>query len=307
MKYLYIIITFILFFSCEKDNITSSDSNNDCIEIPPSQSMLGYDYTNDTNSIAFPCFNPNNGNEILFVHQRYSNSSHKLYKYNLITHNKELILTSEIYFQPDWGINNWILLGLNNNIFKIKTNGDSLIQLSFDGGIYKPVFNSISELYICSNTDKREFYVCNMDGYCVDTIKDVYITSPFDWNNENNISLPTNEGVYIYNYSNSNTSLLCEEFSGPYISRAKWINNNEFVFANKEGIYKTNIVTNLTIMINYFCNAWSYSSPDYSNELNKLIWQKVKKKKIGENLIEVKSVLVLMDTDGTNEQEIEIK
>jgi hypothetical protein len=68
-----ILIVFIFSFSCKKDE--PSSIKDDCIEIPDSQSPFGYDYEYDTNYIIGPCFNPNNENEILFIHRNYSNNS----------------------------------------------------------------------------------------------------------------------------------------------------------------------------------------------------------------------------------------
>ena len=308
MKYKYIIIILTIFISCEKDKPIKKPivENNDCIEIPPSQSIIGYDYTIDTNSLALPCFNPNNGNELLFVHQKYSNGSHKLYKYNLVTKNKKLLVETEIYSQPNWATNNWILLGLNHNIYKIKSNGDSLIQITNNGGNSNPVSNFNSNKFICSNTSQN-FYIYDFSGNIIDTLTDAYVTATFDWDKNDNILIPTYEGIYMYNYNLKTTTLYCDEFNGLLIGKGLWINDTEFIWSTDKAIYKTNISNNNTICLKSHCNAFRYFYPSYSKQSNKIIWQKVKKKKTGENLIEVKSVLVLMDTDGTNEQEIEVK
>jgi len=305
MKYLYIIITFILFFSCKKDNIISSDCNNNCIEIPQSQSFYGYDYKYDSVLYISPCFNPNNGNEILYVEKNLASGVTKLIKYNLQTFEKENILEAEIYFQPSWANNDWIIFGLNDeNIWKIKSNGDSLTQLTFIGSNFNPECNFNSNRIICSNTNQSCSFIYDFYGNPIDTLN-ITSTTTFDWNMYNKILIPINQGEYIYNYNTNEMLLYNQDLS--FAGKCQWINKNEFVVGGVSGIYKTNIITNNTEFIKKCCNAWAYFSPDYSHQLDKVIWQKTEEKKIGENLIEVKRKIILMDTDGTNEEEIEIK
>ncbi len=315
MKYLYLIILVILFFSCEKEKPTNKpiDNSDACILIPPSQSMIGYDYKIDSFTIERPCFNPNNSDEIVFFIKTYSsNITSKLIKYNLKTFEKEILLEAELYFQPSWANNDWIIFGLKDeNIWKIKSNGDSLTQLTFIGSNFNPECNYNSNRIICSNTNQGCSFIYDFYGNSIDTLN--MTSSAFDWNADNQILIKSDNGTYRYNYNTKELILYNENYYPIHFMKAQWINEDEFITSGDDGInsngaiYKTNILTGNIECIKEYCNAWIYNFPDYSPQLDKLIWQKVKKKKIGDNLIEVKFVLVLMNTDGTNEQEIEIK
>ncbi len=81
-----------------------------------------------------PCFNPNDGNDFVYVDQDLEAKTTMLIKYNLLTQQQAILLPQVgIVEQPKWGKNGWIVFSDGTNIFKLRDNGDSLTQLTFEG------------------------------------------------------------------------------------------------------------------------------------------------------------------------------
>lgn len=169
MKIINLLYCFSIFaMSCQpiqsEDSISEMDCN--CTDLPiidgPS---FGYQFiTNDSANYTRPFPNPNNADEFLFI-QRIKRFD-ALYTYNLKTKQKIKLLEGRILFVPKWGKNDWILVTREDEqIWKLKSNGDSLQQLSQIAPNYVPEWDYKSEKIIFyKNSDnpilwiKRVFY-----------------------------------------------------------------------------------------------------------------------------------------------------
>lgn len=292
----------MILISCKKENPIKTD----CIPIPPYQEVgWGYNYILDSSYFTRPNFNPNNPNEIIFVKETGLNN--KLIKYNLITKEKKVLYEGTIIFQPKWGKNDWILLNLPDaNIWRIKSNGDSLTKLTNTGGFYQPEWGNNSEIY---------FYDCCAPHNIIkiDFLGNIKDTFP------NN--LPTNivffdDTLIVYQYIGSINSLnlLTKEIStmlvytdsSPIHGMITKINNNNLIFYKSDGIYSLNLLSHNLKMLKSTCNSKVYCFPTYSFLIDKIIWQRVDYTLIDKHNVFVKSKLYIMNSDGTNEKRIEI-
>ncbi|WKZ65099.1 MAG: hypothetical protein QY325_10035 [Flavobacteriales bacterium] len=92
-------------------------------------------------------FNPANGDEILV--QRDPNgggwANSQFYRLNLSTGTFQLVHEGAFTYSPAWGPSGWIAFtqasAPNWNIWKVKSNGDSLTQLTFTGNCFRPIWN----------------------------------------------------------------------------------------------------------------------------------------------------------------------
>jgi hypothetical protein len=111
-----------------------------CNELPPAPQPFGwYDSTADenTNINAF-IVNPVNGDEIMCIVNGDLLGYNKMYNYNVPSKTAKYI-ASIGNFLPSVNKNGWILFStLDNNIFKVKTNGDSLRQLTGGNNYFNP-------------------------------------------------------------------------------------------------------------------------------------------------------------------------
>jgi hypothetical protein len=171
MKYSVLIILFALFFvSCTKDQLPDPDACRDLIT--PSGIHLGPVYINDLPYYSSPCFNPNNEEEIIYLGAD-GLDTFKLYKLNLKTNERSEILEGLIYPIPRWSVKDWIIFSKSDfNVYKIKSNGDSLTQLTDSGNCFGPVWNKEGNSFIYHEgfTTPTRGIVCEEDGLVIDTI-----------------------------------------------------------------------------------------------------------------------------------------
>lgn len=135
-------------------------------------SAIPYDYLN-------PCFNPDNNNQLAYY--RVDNTMPGFQRYELwvddfCTKEKKLIATNALY-SITWGKNNWILYtGIDQNLYKVKCNGDSLTQVTnAPAGSYKkfPKFNPIGDkvLYQGDLFGQNNLFIIDLDKHgSTDTI-----------------------------------------------------------------------------------------------------------------------------------------
>jgi hypothetical protein len=91
-------------------------------------------------SFTYPRFNPLDGDE--FAYARYENADaslpivtqREIRIHRLSTGEDRTIYRGPLWSDMDWGTNGWILLNrADNQVWKIKSDGDSLTQLTFSG------------------------------------------------------------------------------------------------------------------------------------------------------------------------------
>lgn len=87
----------------------------------------------------YPVFNPLNPDE--FAYARYDLDTifpwvdeREIHIYNLSTREDRMIYHGPLWSGMDWGVNGWLLINrADNQVWKIKSDGDSLTQLTFSG------------------------------------------------------------------------------------------------------------------------------------------------------------------------------
>jgi Tol biopolymer transport system component len=92
-----------------------------------------------------------------------------LYIMNFTTHEKTLLVNDITAHAPDWSPDGgWIVFNINSWIYKIKTNGDSLIQLTTAGSNFFPEWSPDGNKIAYDNTDCSSggcgIFVMDSDG-----------------------------------------------------------------------------------------------------------------------------------------------
>lgn len=300
--------------SCKKDPpITGNCGNCDgCTPVgSPSGITSGWELIADGRSFFRPCFNPENANEFLFMTGENSNDT--LWVHDLVTSSSVKILTGyNIVSRPQWGKSGWIIMALSdNNIWKMKSNGDSLIQLSFNSYCYQPGWNydySAVVYYRSVVINPTTAYTMTIDGQALDTIGDCYSASSA-WNHPEYITTYSCYGVTICNpitgeitnvASKPDENVGCSGYS-------LFVSNDNVIWSCSYGLYTTDINTKQTQHVLQSCDAKLYSSPSYSSQSNKLLWQKLLRKPDStRTALFHRSSIVIMNPDGTDEQEIQL-
>lgn len=297
-------LSIFLFVGCTKDHL-NIDSN--CSELPPAP-IAGWNYQLDSVNYTFPFFNPSNSNEILY--QKQESSGHKnLYKYNLLTKQKQIIFSDENYYQPKWGKNEWILLNpQDGNIWKIKSNGDSLIQLTFTNGDFAPEWNITSDKFSIYRTigTFSKTVILDRDGNELDTL-DNYYSSQSSWQHPYFMATANEYGLRIINAETDTVAHLITQ-QEPSLTSAIWLSDQiNIIYTAENGIFKINSQTKNISVIKSSCSTRKYLFPSYSPQSNKIIFQRVDLQQLNSSTVSVKIGLYMMNTDGSDEHEVRIE
>ncbi|MFM2316301.1 MAG: hypothetical protein RLZZ155_633 [Bacteroidota bacterium] len=312
MKKLLTFISLSFLISCckEKSNECATPPICDCQELGEGP-LNGWTYLIDSNYYMYPCFNPNNSDEIIFTKKNNATDVTKLYKYNLQTHEKSLIHEGYQIFPPSWGKNDWILLNLyGRSVWKIKSDGTELTQLTNTFNDLYPIWRSDCSIFSAHRgafTDiLQKTILYTPDGIPFDTLQNTGLGSNSDWRED---GLSCSMGDYGPRVSDISNDVVVFFDSAQYSGSggSTWLNVNEFIWSYEKGIYKTNYLTGVKNLIKPTCRTRLYFDPTYSSNVNKIIWARVDLKQLNDFEIEVKSRLFMMNPDGSDETEIIIE
>lgn len=306
--HLNIFIILLCFANCRTDSPITPNSN--CVTIPDAPIGFGYNFIIDTIKPSYeaPYFNPNNPDEIVLLINDYNKSVFGLYYFNLRINQKKLLYNKRVNFQPKWGRNGWILFCSNDNqIWKVKPNGDSLTQLTFFGANYSPEWNKSSDKFLTSTfiNDKYHQIIFDPWGNILDDITNCG-GSNSSWQHDSLIAFLSAAWLAYTVPSNCNPFILKDmsKSSNGGTGGVMWMSNYKIVYAINDGLFIYDIIKGTEDKIKITCNSRYYVFLSYSSISNKIIASKVERNLINSNTLYVKSYLVTMNIDGTDEKEI---
>ncbi len=224
----------------------------DCEELY--SSAIPFDYTE-------PCFNPKNPEQLAYY--RFGNTAFEvgseIWVVDFCTGEKKMIVNNALY-GLDWSVKDWLIYTADDqNIWKIKSNGDSLTQLTFVGDYNRYPKWSPDGDKIAFNAEiggQNFFFLSKNTGEIIDTIQDLAASGAWSWVDENRIcylitvpnSSPTITNMQLFNLgtkeikylhgltiANNNDSLV--------ISTAPLLTENSMVWCALGFIGKTNLET----------------------------------------------------------------
>ncbi len=133
MKIKFSVLLICLFFlSCKKDPPISPPvgNNTDCLNLSWTNISGIINWPGIDTVYNTPRFNPANANEIVYVKGITSANKSYVAKRNLNT-GQETQIISDVWSKPDWSVKDWIVFNhADNQVWKIKSNGDSLTLLT---------------------------------------------------------------------------------------------------------------------------------------------------------------------------------
>ncbi len=287
---LYILILFGLFFSCDKDKkpdpintptipvVTVPVQNTiyTCSTLPTPPANFGWrDSITDLNkSINCFMYNPINLNEVILIVNGDITGYNKMYSYNIPTQKLKYIATAS-HFPPQINKYGWIIYStIDNNIYKVKCNGDSLTQLTF--GYYtkdpKWDFTHTNFYYFqaANNIVPSQLLRANFKGGNVGNMEmNLPYTAVFKKTHAI-IYLKIKENNLVLVKRNMDTKVEVELISGPYQPNAETVHfdnltlDNEdenFYWSNSGGIFKCNLSTLKIDTIFKNCETVKFDNP----------------------------------------------
>jgi hypothetical protein len=161
-KIFFLEILFVLiFWGCNK---------NPCIEEPGGNlpyMVFSYNYTTDK-IVTNATVNPSNPEELLlFV--SYPNCT--VYRYNLRTKELLELYKTNYYEGASWGPNDWIVFAANRNIWKMKSNKDSLVLINNSGTLSNPIWSPDGKHIHCGSRNEVRSIILDENGIVTDTLE----------------------------------------------------------------------------------------------------------------------------------------
>jgi hypothetical protein len=294
--------------SCRKVDIEPQEH---CEPLPLSSNpTVGWNYQFESFHVRGPFFNPNNGDEILFVRRGEDGSGWRIVKYAIASKTAIDLYSGKVGSVPSWGKNHWVLFGTSDgDIFKIKDSGDSLTQLTWTGWNWDPSWNpeGTQYAYRSNASGKDTTYIFSSTGVPLDTLSESGIG--LTWSHSRYSPDPAGEFLNISDMFSDTVIHLVNsptDAGGSSGYGAVFTGDNDLVYSYQTGIYSIDIHSRKVKQIRASCNSIRYRNAAYSSILMKLLWVKMVYEPLGGNDILVKTRLVLMDVDGSNEEEIEV-
>jgi len=301
MRTYLVLILFVLFLmvGCRK-----APSSN-CTPLPQTSPSFGWNYTTTQSYNYAPCYNPKNSNQFVFL--QHVPSGIALYEYDMSSNLLTELYNGNIYYTASWGSNNWILFDVSNDIYKIKANGDSLTRLTTGGISCYPKWspNSTEYIYSLYAGYGTSGMIANSSGQIIDSFS-LSFDSRCAWIDTTIADLYGNKGFVVFNTVTRSQVLVYYSTDVTSYSGACFINTTTFTWSDYTGIYLTNIQNGQTTRVESMCDSKTYVSPSYSNLSNKVIWNKRVQIPVNSNTMNIISTIVMMNPDGSNEQEINI-
>lgn len=299
---------------CEEAVFYPADS---CHIIPPSPSAFGYDIQPLPFGQRRPVFNPNDPDEILYLHVNsdpFTRFYTELWVLNLCNGKKRYV-TDKASFNPDWSIKDWIIFeDYSFQLWKIKSNGDSLTQLTFQHQHNRPRWSPDGNSFLHYQVDRTpngNLILMDETGNLI-RIQDSTLGgwAMFSWDLDGkNYAYASEGGFKIANMENKLIDTFPNISPVGYILGIVWHPNKEEIYwTDRLGIYKTNLETRATqTLLNRCENNKTYVTFSISPDKTQMLVEQHYYTKIGENLVQQEYNLVSLDMDGTNEQRIKVE
>lgn len=257
-------------------------------------------------------FNPENPYEISFITTR--NGKVGIYKYNFCTNKLNLIIDKDkYYYDYNWCVNDWILFtSYDQNLWKVKSNGDSLICLNHTGS----KANLSPDGKLVSYKVSSKLVLSDINGNNVDNTN-LYVEY-YSWLNDSEIVYTTFQGVHHYNIHTKvqfDYSVNLSETLNPFYLNS---NTKQFYFYNYAVMNPNsdtylqclNLNSNSIDTVTRIFDTQLYTQGDYAPQTNKCIvditirnW---KNDDVYTNILVGRTFLQIGDGDFTNLREVDL-
>lgn len=313
-KTFYIIYsTFLLvvIFACRKDTvplIENGDTENcDCVPVAqPSGFSSGDTYIPDSVRINFVKWNPFNENQIAFINRSAGmTSSLMMYDYSTLT--SSVLHVGNYISHIQWVKEDWIVFNTTNaQIWKVKTNGDSLTQVTSTGSAwFHPVLSSTGDSLCVKRGTSYSPYPSMIFDVNTATIIDSlpYTIDAGCWAHSPYIGSVRADQLTVINPQNA---LILHEKKSDIFSNylgSIWKNQNELIVSNVNGIYRYNVMNETFDLIKCSCSSRFYAVGSISSDGTRLLCVKFEHTRISDNeILESGKPVIITIADGSESE-----
>lgn len=310
----------ITLVSCISDDDLSPSQAEVCEDYPPPLGITAWEWRKQYPYYYYPTVKPNSSSEILFCEDDKVDDVHSsiLYKYDLLSRDKTVVYEGRIGPRPRWNQYDWVLIslfdGVNFDIFKIKSNGDSLTQLTFTGNCFFPEWDKMGKkiIYELGYTSPTTHIIMDEWGNPLDTTL-VGVGVGGSWQHDSLVVNGNFRGLFVGNpYSGVyDFRMLSDVEPSPQSAGgAAWLDHPNIFWVHTTGIYSTSLESNETVTLKETCNTDYYELPVYLQATDQIILQRKRKHVVtherDNNTGTSTSELYIMAPDGTGQRRIDI-
>jgi hypothetical protein len=328
LKYLLLLILWLSYNSCKNDDLSECKTTKpDCLS-EPGEPVINFDSIIDLTLCIFspdyvpihryeyshPVFNPNNTNEIIYLRTDYENGSfskQELWKYNFCSDETSYITDLALY-GIDWSSKDWIIYtGYDQNLYKIKSNGDSLTQLTNNGEFNSwAKWNDSGNQYLYRQEGISGLLIADERGEILDTL-DGLLVSQWSWDNDRVFftggTFDNRSRFGEYDIIN-NEIIVIDSTLTRLLGAIKYnesANELAFLFGNKAFSFHNLITSQVEQRITGYDNR-TYSTFDLSPDGKTIICSRSNLTQVDACTIEGDQFLHLIDITGENERVLSI-
>ncbi len=269
---------------------------------------------------SYPVFNPSDKNQIAYVRSNILDDKigqPELWTFNFCT-GKSKRLANFIANAPDWSVKDWLIYrGGGDKLFKIKSNGDSLVTLpKINGAKLTPKWNDKGDLFAIRVNSKRlgaKILVATENGVSVGVFDD-FLLNRWDWVDNQITYVTAGEGkqeIMIFNFE-TRTSHAIETIdnfstSDSLFLSTTYFKEKEIIFWNQlKQICYTDVMSRKRTIITQGADNRIYNQINVSSDGKTIIANRVDAKKITETKKEERWSLVLIDVETGMERMIKL-
>ncbi|MFK7770832.1 MAG: hypothetical protein AB8F94_01790 [Saprospiraceae bacterium] len=267
-----------------------------------------YEYIN-------PVFNPSNTNEIIYLRNEYSETGgylkKELLKYNFCS-NETSYITDLALYGIDWSSKDWIIYtGYDQNLYKVKSNGDSLTQLTTNGQFNGHAkWNDSGTQYLYRQEGIGGLLIAEERGGILDTL-DGLLVSQWSWDNDRIFftggTFDNRSRIGEYDLINKEMIVIDSTLTRILgaIKYNESVNELVFLFGNQVFAFH-NLMTNQVDQRIIGYDNRTYNSFDLSSDGKTIVCSRSNLTQVDACTIEVERFLHLIDISGDNERVLSI-
>jgi len=271
-------------------------------------SPTGFIEPNCSTFYSEPVFNPSNPYEIIYAKKEvYSAGDEELWKFNFCNGQSTFIANNFSHF-VDWSINGWLLYtATNNQIFRIKEDGDSITQITNQSGInntgkWSP---NGSKFFMINGSLK----ILNFSGNELYSTSGLPVFNAVDWIDEERL-LIVQDGVFKSFNFQTGEKIQIQPTPVCHVCTKIFDRKHFLVFIGEENgeggsdWMKFDLNTGVITTLQELAPSYQYGKGDVSPESGKLIMPLVRSrwKDSVNNEIYYRRDLILLDENGAGER-----
>ncbi len=247
--------------------------DTNCVEIPP-QGSFGYFYEYMDLDHSAASFNPKNNEELVCIRHR-NGLPDGLVILNTKNQAIQTLLEGQVRYYPEWSEKGWIVFCREDNqIWKIRSNGEDLTQLTFeiDDWNIRPswIHNGEKILFVSHRSlENGRLFIMDENGKGVQMIPNTKACSQAFMSKDNQYiiygrTLTSSATVEIMDVESGQQTVI-RDLVRPSLVGATWhsIRQDIVVWSEFETIYAMNIHTNQIVQLKTSCSSERYFNLDF--------------------------------------------